>query len=65
MATDQGAPIRTSGEFIEGAILEAVIPAASSIDFEKEFKNWNGVEDEKHPSIVPFVEQRKFLLLGK
>jgi hypothetical protein len=65
MMSEQEDPIRTSGEFVEGAILEAVIPSATSIDLEEQVRSWDGQEDEKNQSIAPFLEQRQFLLLGK
>jgi len=56
---------RTSGEFVGTSVLEVVVPAASDVDLQDQFSAWDGDIPEDSTSIVPFVEQRPFLLLGK
>ena len=57
--------LRTSGEFVGSAILETIIPSASDVDLQDQFEAWDGEIPEDSTSIVPFIEQRQFLLLGK
>jgi hypothetical protein len=55
---------RTSGEFVESAVLEAVIPTSSDLDLDQLFQEWDGELSNEVSSIVPFIDQRQFLLLG-
>lgn len=66
MAKEEGiSRARTSTDFIEDTILEAFIPSASQLDIQNLLENWDGEVLEDSNSIVPFIEQRTFLLLGK
>ena len=58
-------PPRGSAEFVESAVLEAIVPAASSIGIEDLLQSWNGSMDYENASILPFISQRQFLLFGK
>lgn len=55
---------RGSAEFVESAVLEAVLPASLAIDFKDELDAWGGGADEEGGSILPFLSQRHVLLLG-
>lgn len=65
MAEEENTRVRTSTEFIEDTILEAFVPSASCLDIQSLLENWDGEVPEDGNSIVPFIEQRTFLLLGK
>jgi hypothetical protein len=56
---------RTSSEFAEDTILEAFVPSASHINLHELLESWDGDIAEDSNSIVPFIEQRQFLLLGE
>jgi hypothetical protein len=56
---------RTSTEFIEDTILEAFVPSASKVNLHELLESWDGDIPEDSNSIVPFIEQRQFLLLGE
>lgn len=64
MAEEANTRVRTSTEFIEDTILEAFVPSASRLDIQDLLENWDGEVPENSGSIVPFIEQRTFLLLG-
>jgi hypothetical protein len=55
---------RTSSEFTDAAVLEAIVPASPDLDLQTLFQEWDGELDTEENTIVPFVEQRQFLLLG-
>ncbi|KAF2832939.1 hypothetical protein CC86DRAFT_461410 [Ophiobolus disseminans] len=66
MATSPGEPrTRTSAEFVESSVLEAVVPASSDIDLEDELQSWDGKNDDESGSILPFLLQRNVLLLDE
>lgn len=65
MAEGENTRVRTSTEFIEDTILEAFVPSASQLDIQNLLENWDGEVPEDSNSVVPFIEQRSFLLLGK
>jgi hypothetical protein len=65
MAEEENPRARTSTEFIEESILEAFIPSASQLDIQNLLENWDGEVPEDSNSIVPFIEQRNFLVLGQ
>lgn len=65
MAKEENTRVRTSTDFIEDTILEAFVPSASRLDIQNLLENWDGEVPEDSNSIVPFIEQRTFLLLGK
>jgi hypothetical protein len=48
----------------ESAILETVVPTDSDIDLQDLFQSWDREFTAEQSSIVPFIEQRSFLLLG-
>ncbi len=55
----------SSDEFLEHAIVEAFVPSASEADLQELLEAWDGEVPTGSSSIVPFVEQRQFILLGK
>lgn len=55
---------RASLDFAESSILEAIAPAASSVDIEEAFNSWDGTVQDEDASILPFVKQRQVLLFG-
>ena len=55
---------RTSSEFVDDTILEAFVPAASQVNVQELLEAWDGEVLEDKNTIVPFIEQRPFLLLG-
>lgn len=54
-----------SDEFVEHTIVEAFVPSASEVDFQELLEAWDGEVPKGSSSIVPFVDQRQFILLGK
>ena len=56
---------RGSAEFVESSVLEAIVPAASSISIEDLLQSWDGSMDDENASILPFISQRQFLLFGE
>jgi hypothetical protein len=63
-ASGQDARGRTSSEFVDETILEAFVPAASQVNVQELLEAWDGEVLEDKNTIVPFIEQRQFLLLG-
>lgn len=55
---------RGSAEFVESSVLEAIVPASSDIDIEKEVQAWTGTIEDENSSILPSIPQRSLLLLG-
>jgi hypothetical protein len=55
---------KASGDFVDSAILEAFVPVISNVNLQELFESWDGEFVEEGSSIVPFIEQRQFLLLG-
>lgn len=64
-ATEPGSPSRSSAEFVESSVLEAIVPAASSISVESLLQSWNGSKGDEDASILPFISQRQFLLFDE
>jgi hypothetical protein len=64
-AADHEVRSRSSTEFIEDTIIEAFVPAASQVNLHELLESWDGDIPEDSNSIVPFIEQRQFLLLGE
>jgi len=64
-AIEPEGPPRGSAEFVETSVLEAIVPAASSIGIEDLLQSWDGSVDDENASILPFISQRQFLLFGK
>jgi len=64
-AAGQEDPARTSSEFVNDTILEAFVPSASQVNLDELLGSWDGDIPEDSNSIVPFIEQRQFLLLGE
>lgn len=56
---------RTSSDFVDDTILEAFVPAASEVNVQELLETWDGEMLENKNTIVPFIEQRQFLLLGR
>jgi hypothetical protein len=54
-----------SDDFLEHTIVEAFVPSASEVDLGELLEAWDGEVPKGSSSIVPFVEQRQFILLGK
>jgi hypothetical protein len=52
-------------DLVESAILETVVPTDSDVDLQELFLSWDREFTAESSSIVPFIEQRQFLLLGK
>jgi hypothetical protein len=52
-------------EFVDDTILEAFVPAASQVNVQELLEAWDGEFLEDKNTIVPFIEQRQFLLLGR
>jgi hypothetical protein len=65
MAEEENPRARTSTELVEDSILEAFIPSTSQLDIQNLLENWDGEVPEDSNSIVPFIEQRNFLVLGQ
>jgi hypothetical protein len=57
-------PEERSIDLSESAILETVVPTDSDIDLQELFQSWDREFTAEQSSIVPFIEQRQFLLLG-
>lgn len=55
---------RTSVEFVESSVLEAVVPSDSTIDIEEEIESRDGSVENENSSILPFIPQRQVLLFG-
>lgn len=55
---------RGSAEFVESSVLEAIVPANSEIDIEKEVQAWTGTVEDESGSSLPSIPQRSVLLLG-
>ncbi|PSN72985.1 hypothetical protein BS50DRAFT_513935 [Corynespora cassiicola Philippines] len=60
----EGQP-RSSAEFVESSVLEAVVPINSFIDIKDEVSSWDGSSDEDSQSIIPFLSQRQVLLFDE
>lgn len=64
-AIEPEGPPRESAEFVEISVLEAIVPAASSIGIEDLLQSWDGSVDDENASILPFISQRQFLLFDE
>jgi hypothetical protein len=65
MATSPGQfKPRSSAEFVESSVLEALIPARSDVNIKQELLAWDGTIEDESGSILPFLLQRNVLLLG-
>lgn len=56
---------RTSSEFAQSSVLEAIVPSNEDIEFESLFRAWDKEGEGSDETLLPFVEQRHFLLLGR
>ena len=56
---------RASVEFAEASVLDAIVPAVPGIDIEAAFRDWDGATPDQGSSLLPFIDQRQFLLFGK
>jgi len=54
----------SSDEFLDHSIIEAFVPLTSEFDLQELLEAWDGEVPKASSSIVPFVEQRQFILLG-
>ncbi|KAF2431100.1 hypothetical protein EJ08DRAFT_632809 [Tothia fuscella] len=61
----QNARSRASTEFVDDTILEAFVPSASQVNLQELLEAWDGDIPENRNSIVPFIEQRQFLLVDE
>jgi len=65
MATSPAEPRgRSSAEFVESSVLEAVVPASSSINLGEDLQAWDGKVEDEAGSVLPFLSQRAILILG-
>ncbi|KAF2401219.1 hypothetical protein EJ06DRAFT_542607 [Trichodelitschia bisporula] len=55
----------TSTDFVEDTILEAFVPSSSKVDLQGLLEEWDGEIPEESSSVVPFIDQRQFLLLDE
>lgn len=55
---------RSSAEFVESSVLEAIVPATSDVNVEEELRSWDGAIEDEAGSVLPFLSQRTALLLG-
>jgi hypothetical protein len=55
---------RSSLDFAESSVLEAVVPASTEVDIEDELNSWDGADEDGDGSILPFLSRRHVLLLG-
>jgi hypothetical protein len=55
---------RSSAEFVESSVLEAIVSANSDVNVEEELRSWDGTIDDESGSVLPFLSQRTVLLLG-
>lgn len=64
-ASSPEAQPRPSAEFVESAILEAVVPMRPNIDITNELSSWDGVAKDESGYILPFITQRDVILFGR
>jgi hypothetical protein len=62
--TDQNLVQWSESDFLEHAVIEAFAPSDSDLNLQELIENWDGNGATASTSIVPFVEQRQFILLG-
>jgi len=62
--TDQSPVQWSESDFLEHAVIEAFAPSDSDLNLQELIENWDGNGASASTSIVPFIEQRQFLLLG-
>jgi hypothetical protein len=55
---------RSSAEFVQSSILETIVPSNENVNIETAFQAWDRQIDQNDESLLPFIEQRHFLLLG-
>jgi hypothetical protein len=51
-------------DFVESGVVEVVVPSVTNVDLQDLFEAWDGEMLEDSTSMVPFIDQRQFLLLG-
>jgi hypothetical protein len=61
--TEESQP-RSSLDFAESSVLEAVVPASTEVNIEDELNSWDGAVEDGDGSILSFLSQRQVLLLG-
>ncbi|KAF2735208.1 hypothetical protein EJ04DRAFT_534376 [Polyplosphaeria fusca] len=59
------APPRGSAEFVEGSVLEAVVPSDSFLNVEHGLKAWDGRVEDENSSILPSIAPRQLLLFDE
>jgi hypothetical protein len=62
--TDLPGPRKIDDDFVEASVVEAFVPSASEVNLSELVEAWDGGIPEGSNSVVSFVEQRQFLLLG-
>lgn len=50
--------------FVDSALVEVVVPSTTNVALQDLFEAWDGDIPEDSTSMVPFIDQRQFLLLG-
>ena len=63
-SNDNGLVQWSDDEFASNAIIESFVPADSDFDLQALLEHWDGNGSKASASIVPFIEQRQFIVLG-
>ncbi|KAI9692646.1 MAG: hypothetical protein M1820_009480 [Bogoriella megaspora] len=58
-------PSRSSDEFVATSLLDTVVPVAPDQPIEDAFDAWDGTSSSLGSSLLPFIEQRQFLLFDE
>ncbi len=56
--------VANDGHFLEHSIAEGIVPANASLSIQELFEDEGEAYDESNVSILPWIKQRDFLLLG-
>ena len=56
---------RASVDFAETSLLDTIVPFLPDLEIEDAFQAWDGTASDQNSSLLPFIEQRHFLLFGK
>ncbi|KAL9079993.1 MAG: hypothetical protein Q9157_001190 [Trypethelium eluteriae] len=57
--------IRASVDFAEASVLDTIVPAIPSVNIQDAFHDWDGTSSAQGASLLPFIEQRQFLLFDE
>ncbi|KAL9090662.1 MAG: hypothetical protein Q9165_005150 [Trypethelium subeluteriae] len=57
--------IRASVEFAEASLLDTIVPAIPNVNVQDAFYSWDGSSSGQGASLLPFIEQRQFLLFDE